>query len=320
MTLKKLLVVFTLFPFCVSAQEIDNTLSYKNINCDRYFRLSYENDFFSATDIYYTQGVSLEVVSPSLSTFPLSKLLLHPHYDNTRYGIALEHDGYTPTSIGHDEILYGDRPFAATLSFKSFQLSIDTIKKQRFSTTLTAGIIGPAAGGAEMQTGIHRALNNVIPHGWPNQIHNDVVLNYQVDYEKQLLSLGKIFSLDGDAIARVGTLSDKASVGIILMMGYFDSPFQTNIAKGRNFRLYAYDHFQMNVVGYDATLEGGLFNHSSPYTISAGELNRITFQNRFGFVLQYRRIYLEYFQSYLSREFNTGNYHVWGGVQVAFGL
>jgi len=320
MKLKALYLVLTIFPLFVSAQEIDNTLSYKNINCDRYFRLSYENDFFSATDIYYTQGVSLEVVSPSLSTFPLNKLLLHPHYDNTRYGIALEHDGYTPTSIGHDEILYGDRPFAATLTFKSFQISTDTIKRQRLSTTLTAGIIGPAAGGAEMQTGIHRALNNVIPHGWPNQIHNDAVLNYQVDYEKQLISLGKIFSLDADGIARAGTLSDKAAVGFTLMMGYFNSPFQTTIANGKNFYIYAYDHPQVNVIGYDATLEGGLFNRSCPYTISASQLNRITFQNRFGFVLQYRRIYLEYFQSYLSREFNTGNYHVWGGVQVALGL
>ncbi|MBS1687483.1 MAG: lipid A deacylase LpxR family protein [Bacteroidetes bacterium] len=320
MKLKSLYMVLTLLPFFVSAQEIDNTLSYKNINCDRYFRLNYENDFFSATDIYYTQGVAIELVSPSLSAFPLSKLLLQPHYGGTRYGIALEHDGYTPTSIGHDEILYGDRPFAATLTFKSFQISIDTIKKQRFSTTLTVGIIGPAAGGAEMQTGIHSALNNVIPHGWPNQIHNDAVLNYQVDYEKQLVSLGKIFSIDGDAIARVGTLSDKAGLGFTLMMGYFDSPFQTNIAKGKNFRLYAYDHPQVNVIGYDATLEGGLFNHSSPYTIASSQLNRITFQNRFGFVLEYRRIYLEYFQSYLSREFETGTYHVWGGIQLAFGL
>lgn len=320
MKLKSLNLVLTLLPLFVSAQEIDNTLSYKNINCDRYFRLNYENDFFSATDIYYTQGVTIELVSPSLSAFPLSKLLLHPHYGSTRYGIALEHDGYTPTSIGHDEILYGDRPFAATLTFKSFQISIDTIKKQRFSTTLTAGIIGPAAGGAEMQTGIHRALNNVIPHGWPNQIHNDAILNYQVDYEKQLVSLGKIFSIDGDAIARVGTLSDKAGLGFTLMMGYFDSPFGTNIAKGKNFRLYAYDHPQVNIVGYDATLEGGLFNHSSPYTIASSQLNPITFQNRFGFVLEYRRIYLEYFQSYLSREFEKGTYHVWGGIQLAFGL
>ncbi|MGN6566316.1 MAG: lipid A-modifier LpxR family protein [Flavipsychrobacter sp.] len=147
----------------VSAQEINNMLSFKNINNDKYFRLSYENDFFSATDIYYTQGVAIEFVSPSLSKFPLSKLLFHPQYGYTRYGLGLEHDAYTPTSIGHDNILFGDRPFAATLMLKSFQVSVDSTKKQRFSTMVSAGIIGPAAGGAEMQTGIHRALNDITP-------------------------------------------------------------------------------------------------------------------------------------------------------------
>jgi hypothetical protein len=302
------------------AQEVDNLLSFKNINSDKYFRLNYENDYFSATDIYYTQGVSIEYVSPSLAHFPLSKLLFRPNYGYTRYGLGLEHDGYTPTSIGHDNILYGDRPFAATLTLKSFQISIDSVRRRRFSTMLSAGIIGSAAGGAEMQTGIHHALHNVLPHGWKYQIHNDVAINYEADYEKQLVSLGKLFSLDADAFARVGTLNDKASVGFTIMIGYFDSPFEPIIVKGKNFRLYAYDHPQLNIVGYDATLEGGLFNRSSPYIIEPSELNRFTFQNRFGFVLVYRRVYLEYFQSYLSREFQTGNYHVWGGVQLAFGL
>lgn len=304
----------------ISAQEINNTLSFKNIGSDSYFRLSYDNDFFSATDIYYTQGVSIEFVSPSLVRFPLSKLLFHPHYEYTRYGLGLEHDAYTPTSIGHDNILIGDRPFAAALMLKSFQISIDSSNNQRFSTTLSAGIIGPAAGGAEMQTGIHRALNDITPHGWKYQIHNDVAINYETDYEKQLLRLGKLFSFDADAFARIGTLNDKAGIGFTTIAGYFDSPFQPTITTGKHFRIYAYDHLQMNVVGYDATLEGGLLNHSSPYTIEPEDITRITFQNRFGFVVVYKRIYLEYFQSYLSREFHTGDFHVWGGVQLAFGL
>ncbi|MGN6566315.1 MAG: lipid A-modifier LpxR family protein [Flavipsychrobacter sp.] len=158
------------------------------------------------------------------------------------------------------------------------------------------------------------------PHGWKYQVHNDVAINYEADYEKQLVSAGNIFSLDADGLARIGTINDKASIGFTTIIGYFDSPFQTRIVQGKNFRIYAYDHTQINLVGYDATMEGGLFNRSSPYTIEPGDLTRITFQNRFGFVVVYRRIYLEYFQSYLSREFKTGDYHVWGGVQLALGL
>jgi lipid A 3-O-deacylase len=322
MTSKILCVLFVLngLWYQCGAQAIDNALSFKNINSDSYFRLNYENDFFSATDIYYTQGIHVELVAPWVRQFPMSRLLFAPHYSNVRYGIGLEHDGYTPTSISSDDILYGDRPFAACLFLKTFAIATDSVHHQRFSTAISTGVIGQAAGGAEMQTGIHRWLHDITPHGWQYQVHNDAIINYQADYEKQLAAVPKLFSLDASGMARAGTLSDKASGGFTLMFGYFDSPFLTETARKSNFRIYAYEHPEVDAVGYDATLQGGLFNQSSPYTIGSGNMERVTFGNRFGFVVVYRRLYLEYFQSYLSNEFKTGNYHVWGGVQIAFGL
>ena len=316
-------MVFLIFPFAAYTQAIDNTLAFKNLNTDRYFRLNYENDVFSATDIYYTQGIHLEVVSPGLRKFILSKLLVHPNYASTRYGVGIEHNGYTPTSIGSDAILYGDRPFTADLSLKTFSISIDSARKQRWSAALSTGVIGPAAGGKQMQTSIHKWLNNVTPHGWDNQLHNDVVLNYQVDYEKELVAYRNIFSLSTNGMARAGTLSDKAGVGATMLIGYFDSPFGSTSsadARKKQFRIYAYEHPQVSAIGYDATLQGGLFDKTSPYTIAAGDINRFTFENRFGFVVNYQGIYLEYFQSVLSNEFSTGKMHVWGGVQIAFAL
>jgi lipid A 3-O-deacylase len=303
-----------------SGQAIDNALSFKNISDDRYLRINYENDFFSATDIYYTQGIHLELVSPAMRKFPLSRLLFHLHAGSTRYGVGLEHDGYTPTNISTPTIRYGDRPFTACLFLKTFDISIDPEHKQRFSTALSTGVIGQAAGGMEMQTAIHRWLNDITPHGWPNQIHNDAIINYQADYEKQLVQAGNYFSLDVDGMARAGTLSDKAAAGTTMMMGYFNSPFNTVKIAGDQFRIYAYEHAEADAVGYDATLQGGVFDHTSPYTIAAKDISRFAFQNRFGFVVIYRKLYLEYFQSLLSAEFATGNYHVWGGIQIAVAL
>jgi hypothetical protein len=234
--------------------------------------------------------------------------------------VGAEHDGYTPTSIRSNEILYGDRPFAACLFLKTFLEATDEENKQRFSSTLSTGLIGPGAGGKEMQTDIHRWLHGVHPYGWQYQVSNDAILNYQVDYEKQLLYYSHLFSLDADVMGRAGTLSDKASGGITIMTGYLDNPFAKSVAGKNNFRLYAYEHPEIDFVGYDATLQGGVFNHTSPYTIDANNMTRIVFQNRFGFVVQYRRVYLEYFQSYLTRDFKSGNYHVWGGVQLAFAI
>lgn len=302
------------------AQQIDNTLSFKNINTDKYFRLNYENDFFSATDMYYTQGIHLEIISPAIKNFPLSNLLIHPSNTYTRYGIGLEHNGYTPSSIQHSELLVGDRPFAACLMLKAFQISIDTPHKYRLLSSIVMGVIGQAAGGAEMQTGIHKWLNNVTPQGWIYQVHNDAIINYQADYEKQLYAYGNILCIDADAIGHVGTFNDKLSLGTTIMAGYFDSPYSTQKTQKKHFRIYAYEHAQVNFVGYDATLQGGMFDHTSPYTISASDITRVVLENRFGFVVVYRNIFLEYFQSYLSREFSTGDYHVWGGIQVAFGI
>lgn len=304
----------------IHAQQIDNILSFKNINTDKYFRLNYENDFFSATDMYYTQGIHLELVSPAIKNFPLSKLLVYPSNKYTSYGIGIEHNGYTPNSIQHSELLVGDRPFAACLMLKSFQVSIDTISHYRISSSIVAGVIGQAAGGAEMQTGIHKWLNNVIPKGWIYQIHNDAIINYQVGYEKQLYAYNNIVSIDADAIGHVGTLNDKVAIGTTIMLGYFDSPYSSRETQKKHFRIYAYEHAQVNLVGYDATLQGGIFNHTSPYTIPAGDITRVVLENRFGFVVVYRNVFLEYFQSYLSREFSTGDYHVWGGIQIAFAM
>ncbi len=306
--------------YAAAAQAIDNTLSYKNIGSEQYFRLNYENDFFATTDKYYTQGIHLELVAPWIKHFPLGHVLIHPNYSYTRYGIGIEHNGYTPTDFSTPHILYGDRPFAACLFLKTFVIALDPVKKQRFSSSLSTGVMGQAAGGMEMQTGIHRWLNNITPHGWPNQIHNDAILNYQVSYEKQLLSLRNFLSVDVNAMARAGTLSDKAGIGTTIIFGYFNSPFTVVQTTRKNFRVYAYEHAEVNIVGYDATLEGGLLNKTSPYTISPKDITPFVFQNRFGFVAVYRRIWLEYFQSLVSSEFQGGNYHVWGGVQIAFGL
>ncbi len=317
------ILIFLIFITCINitrGQEINNLLSYKNINADSYFRLNYENDFFAATDEYYTQGIHLEMVSPAMHRFPLSKLLVHLNSGNTRYGIGIEHNGYTPSSIGSDTILHGDRPFAAALYLKTFQISIDATHKRRLSSALSTGVVGGAAGAKEMQISIHRALNNVTPHGWANQIHDDAIINYEVDFEQQLIGLGKSFSLLAEGMARLGTLSDKASVGVTLLMGYFDSPFGNEWATKNKFRIYAYEHPEFSFVGYDATLQGGLFNRSSPYTIGAGDLNRVVFQNRFGFVVVYQRFYLEYFQSVRSREFHEQKMHTYGGIQIAFGF
>src|SRR5450631_2588178 len=138
-------------PFFVSAQAIDNTESFRNISSDQYFRINYENDFFSGTDREYTQGIYIEKVKPSFKNFFLSKLLWHPRNSTVKYGIAIEQDVYTPNYIDRTEIQYGDHPFAGALFLKTFLTAMNPARRERVSSLLSTGLIGPWAGGEGMQ-------------------------------------------------------------------------------------------------------------------------------------------------------------------------
>ena len=308
-----------LLPLKMVAQAIDNTTSFRNISSEHYVRLIYENDFFTASDRDYTQGISLEIVSPGLRKFFLSKILWYPRSKPVSFGLSLETDTYTPNLIDKTEIQYGDRPYASDIMLKSFVIATDNIKGTSFSSQLSIGVIGPWAGGKEMQTAIHNWIAYKKPLGWHNQIKNDVVLNYQLNFEKRIAELTNNFLLNGFGTARAGTLNTKAGVGMNLMAGAFHSPFSlADISQRKKIKLYFYNQAAVNVVGYDATLQGGLFNRSSVYTIPSVQLDRLVFQNRYGIVLSWRRLWVEYFKSFQTLEYDSGVEHKTGGLQLGF--
>lgn len=299
------------------AQRSDNTAFYRNVTGDKYFRIHYDNDFYTKTDYYYTQGYSLELVNPALRKNPVSAILIKLKDSRSKYGLAFEHFGFTPTSIKSDVILRGDRPFAGVIMLKSFSISVDTIRKQRLVSTLSLGMIGPAAFAGRMQATIHRWTDDPEPHGWQYQIRNNPVINYEVSHEKELLNLPDILSVNTSIQARAGTLSDKVQAGFSLTLGRFDSSFgKPDKSHRKNFRAYVYSQPLVGLVGYDASLQGGFVNRSSPYTLKSNEINRITFQNNFGAVINIWKIYVEYYQTYLSKEFKAGRQHRWGRVKL----
>lgn len=302
----------------IDAQALDNTGTEHNIGSDRYLRINYSNDYFTATDYYLTQAVQLEAVLPAFSKIPVYKVLFKLPDSKTKYGMSLEHNAYTPVHYNTEAIQYGDRPFAACFFLNMFTISTDNIHNQWLRTNLSAGVIGQSAFGAGMQKYIHEHTANALPNGWRNQIRDDAILNYNIAYEKQLFAIADFIILTGDAAARLGTLSTKANIGITLMGGYFDNPFASFNVRGKKLQLYAYDHPEINAVAYDATLQGGLFNHSGPYTIAASDITRFVFRNNWGVVMQWGRLYLEYYQSYMTKEFNSGMSFHNGGIQIGY--
>jgi lipid A 3-O-deacylase len=314
-----LTISFLILPLLSFSQRIDNTASFRDIKTNHYFRFHYDNDFFGGTDYYYTQGYNFELVSPKLYKNPINILFIKLKNSKEKYGLSFGQTGFTPTSIKSNEILYGDRPFASTVMLNAFLMSTDTLHKTKLSSTLTIGTIGKYALGKEIQTGIHEWIGATIPQGWQYQIKNDLILNYDISHEKELYRIKDFFALNSNAKLRLGTLNTNLCGGLTTTFGKLNSAFIS--PKNKNdFKIYGYWQGLITAVGYDASLQGGLFNQKSPYVISNQNIERLTFQQNFGLVLHYKTMYLEYSRSHLSKEFETGRTHKWGGIRIGFTL
>lgn len=311
------LIGMLIIPHYLFAQKIDNMASFRDIKSDSYFRLNYDNDYFTSSDKNYTQGYNFELVTPFLANNPINKLFYIPKKTENKFGLSLEHIGFTPNRYQSPEIQFGDRPFAAAIMIKSFVISTNIEKKYRGYSSFNLGIIGPGAFGKEMQVAIHEATGNAIPLGWKNQIKNDLVLNYEIGLEKHLFRFKNFFALQSDTNLKLGTLFTNASFGFNATIGIINAPFASNQDKN-GFQLYFYTQPAVNIIGYDATLQGGLFNKKSPYTIASSSISRLTAQHNYGLVLKTSTLYFEYSRSAITREFDSGGSAKWGGIKIGF--
>lgn len=314
---KYFLAVMVLFTTSAFAQRVENTPSYSSMNSERYVRLTYENDFFAMSDEYYSQGINLEFAAPAIQKFLLTKLLFRNKHLPSVTGIALEHQGFTPTNLLTGDVLQHDRPYSSSLMLKTFSTVTNPYTNHRLATQLSLGVMGPWAMGKEIQIAIHEKINpDKVPKGWKNQVHNDIIVNYQLEYEQGLL-IKRNFMITGKGGASAGTYNARFSSGFALMGGYFNNPFQFATTRNKNFQIYLYAEPQLNLVLYDATLQGGLFNDRNPYTLGRDEISRFVFQQNAGLVIKINAFTLEYSQTVITREFKTGSPHSWGSIRIA---
>ena len=312
--LRLTIVVSLLTAAPLAAQAISTSGVERDAGQAQAWRLAYDNDFFTATDRYFTQGIVLEVSDPRLARLPLARVLFAPRGSATRVGMAYEDDGYTPSDLKAPGILYGDHPYVGTKQLRVTRLATDTVRRQRVTSALTLGIIGQGAGGAAIQTFIHRHTGNTIPRGWVHQIRNDAIVNYEVGIERQAARAGDALLVTTSGVARIGTFSTAATLSTTLMLGRIGTPFRA--APDPHRRFWVYVKPQLNAVGYDATLQGGMFNRSSPYTIRARDVARLVYRQQVGVVYRSGSRFIEYYRTDATREFRGGLAHRSGGFLI----
>ena len=170
-------LITTLAPVVASAQRDDSggggTMS-----------VYYENDMFTGTDHYYTDGIKFSWSSSDLAKFsdtpyasPLLPVLnLIPFVNRADFQknltFSVGQNMYTPDNTAISEPQPGDRPYAGWL-----YAGVGLIVKNadvRHSFGLNVGVVGPWSYAEQTQRFVHEIRGFSVPQGWDNQLHNEV--------------------------------------------------------------------------------------------------------------------------------------------------
>jgi hypothetical protein len=141
------------------------------------FQLYIENDMWSGTDRYYTNGIKFGFGTDAGT---LADLLNAPSQSVLRrltsgegcvqLGVVFGQNMYTPRHITIAAPQSADRPWAAWLYVGGVAQRVEEKKLQTVEIDL--GMVGPAALGRQVQTEWHELIGVDQPRGWANQIPN----------------------------------------------------------------------------------------------------------------------------------------------------
>lgn len=296
------------------------------INPASRFWLRFDNDIFSYTDRYYTNGVELGYTAPWLVNMPLNFLMLSFNRNSVvQSSLSLHHAMYTPYTTKTPPLLRDDRPYASTLFLRYSQTSDDAVSGLRLTTSIDAGVIGDAALGRAFQKSVHSGIpTNDEPLGWETQIKNDLVLTYSVNLQKQIYK-GNHSEVLAHGTATAGTLYTRAGMGLDACIGLFSPgitplPLTYNELSPKE-KVWQYGlrgGFEFRATAYDATLQGGVFNNKNIYALKPDETERIGASAHLGLFARYRKMGVSISQFYLSREFKAGHRHFWGQIGLDY--
>lgn len=192
--------------------------------------------------------------------------------------------------------------------------------------------MGPNALGEETQVGFHNLIGYKKVYGWENQLHNAFAVQAHVMYSKKLFPSkhNDFIDLHFQSEANLGTIFTGVSTGFLTRIGFkrltpiYDSNLhdasvsaneQPNI---REFYFYAMP--SVNYQFYDATIEGSMFNDTSPITF---DLEPLRFNAEFGLKYRHNNFNMSYSFIYRGRELNdpgidTNSGYFFGSIRMGF--
>ena len=316
--------------FLLSKVENNEFGTMITLSKENFLKINFDNDILNYTDRFYTNGIRIEVISPAFQYFPVSRLMVPYRRSGINYyGLSLVQNMYTPSTTKKEGILYGDRPYSSYLYLGTYKITNDPVHRFRQKSEMDIGVIGSYSLGEYVQKSFHSEVpTNTVPLGWEYQIKNDLVLNYSLAYEKGIFE-SRSFDMILNGAGCLGTLYTNISGGFMLRTGVLNPYFanlgiqkrKLNMQQGlRDFQFFFFIKSSGTLVGYDATLQGGLFNKTSVYTINGSYISRAVFEGSAGITLVYRGMRIDAEQFLLSPEFRNGWWHKWVHLGLTFAL
>jgi hypothetical protein len=243
------------------------------------FNFRYENDHYGNQDQGYSSGLrwqfgSRNVAHDDCDSGPV-RLARHvlgwaipENPDELNLLAGVEHHVYTPNDRFRTDLILDDRPYAGWL-FTTWGLRART-DNELVRSYVNIGVVGPAAGGEQVQNFIHRILGRPRFSGWDNQLHNELGLQWVYDraYRFELRS-GSRLNIDaiphwGGSLGNVATYAEAGSelrIGPNLPDDFGMIP--VSAADGETgLRPYFFITANSRLVAHDIFLDGNTFGDS----------------------------------------------------------
>lgn len=284
-----------------------------------------DNDLYTSSknDMYYTNG--LEIFYRFLSKNENPKI----NKKITEFRIAQYI--YNPRFINKEAVDVNDRPFTAYLfaeAGRSFFFKSESVLKTDFQL----GFMGPNALGEETQVGFHKIIGYKKVYGWENQLHNAFAVQAHVVYSKKMFPSAHydFVDLHFQSEANLGTIFTGVSTGFMARFGFkklipiynsnmYDASVSAEVQPNiREFYFYAMP--SVNYQFYDATIEGSMFNDTSPITF---DLVPLRFNAEFGLKYRHNNFNMSYSFIYRGRELegdvnDTNSGYFFGSIRFGF--
>ncbi|RYD89910.1 MAG: lipid A deacylase LpxR family protein [Sphingobacteriales bacterium] len=191
---------------------------------------------------------------------------------------------YNPQSVKAADINVHDRPFAGYL-FAEARISKFYANSHVLKFKFQGGVVGPESGAQQFQEGLHKLVGYYTVEGWQYQITTTPAAQAAVFYSRRISPSPYMhrFEYNWDvhlqAEVNVGTIWNTASIGPMARIS-LKGPLQdmhhsmlhgaeleadASEYKNRG-ELFLYANPSLQYMAFDATIQGSMFNNTSPVT------------------------------------------------------